>query len=187
MFQRLVFISSQVLSIYEELELLHQELQISCNGCRRCCETEAYNIEATVLEFIPLTLHLIETNQFDFWFEKLQHLTPADRCALLVDEPIKADGGCLFHNYRPLVCRLFSASYLKRKQIEILSCRFLKEKLSQKIDRLVDAQQFFDKLQDVDFYLATTRYDINTAFRKALEYVGMKMLPTGYPSIPIAS
>ncbi|KAF2958418.1 hypothetical protein AS159_01580 [Thermotoga sp. Ku-13t] len=187
MLQRLAFISSQVLSIYEELELLHEKLHIGCNGCRRCCETAAYNIEVTILEFVPLALHLIETNQFDFWFEKVQHLTPADRCALLVDESIKAEGGCLFHSYRPLMCRLFSASYLKRKNIEILSCSFLKESLSQKLDQLVDAQHYFDRLYDIDFYLATTKYDINTAFRKALEYVGMRALPTGYPSIPIAS
>ncbi|WP_448515983.1 YkgJ family cysteine cluster protein [Pseudothermotoga sp.] len=185
--QKLESLSRQVLNIYEELDSIHNALGVSCNGCRQCCDTTAHNIEATALEFIPLVLHLIETHQFDPWFEKAQKATSKDRCVLLVDESVKVEGGCSFHRYRPLLCRLFSASYVKRKDVEIFSCRFLKRELSLKRSLLVNAQTYFDRLYDIDPYLATQRRDINTAFREALEYVGMKLLLNTPPSLPFAS
>lgn len=186
--QQLKVISHEVLDLYEELKSIHDALGVRCYGCRLCCETAAYNIEATMLEFIPLALYLIENGDFDKWFEKAQRAVSTDRCVLLVDESIKVEGGCSFHQYRPLVCRLFSASYVKRKNnVEILSCRFLKGELSKRIDHLVDAQTYFDRLYDIDPYLAIQRRDINTAFREALEYVGMKLLLNTPPFLPFAS
>jgi len=186
--QKLEFLSRQVSNIYEELDSIHDALGVSCNGCRQCCNTAAYNIEATLLEFLPLALHLVESGQFDSWFAKAQMAMPNDNCVLLVDESIKIEGGCSFHRYRPLVCRLFSASYVRRKNnVETLSCRFLKAELSKRIDRLIDAQTFFERLHDIDPYLAVRRRDINTAFREALEYVGMKLLLNTPPSLPLAS
>ncbi|WP_448522495.1 YkgJ family cysteine cluster protein [Pseudothermotoga sp.] len=183
----LVVISHQVLGIYEELDSVHDAIGVSCKGCRECCKTAAYNIEATILEFVPLALHLIETGQFDVWLEKVHRVTPNDRCVLFVDESIKIEGGCSFHRYRPLLCRLFSASYVQRKDAEIFSCRFLKRELSLKKSLLVNAQTYFDRLYDIDPYLAVQRRDINTAFREALEYVGMKLLLNTPPSLPFAS
>ncbi|MBC7122466.1 MAG: YkgJ family cysteine cluster protein [Pseudothermotoga sp.] len=185
--QRLNQISSQIMSLYEELDLLHQRLAIGCNGCRHCCNTPAYNIEATMLEFVPLALHLIETGQFDAWFERARNTTQKDRCVLFADESVKREGGCQFHRFRPLVCRLFSASYIRRKNLEVLACRFLKDQLSRSFELLVDAQGYFDRLYDVDPYLATMKRDINSAFKEALEYVGMKLLLNLPPSYPIAS
>ncbi|AJC73485.1 hypothetical protein AJ81_03825 [Pseudothermotoga hypogea DSM 11164 = NBRC 106472] len=188
MWRQLESLSRQVSNIYEELDSLHDALDASCNGCRECCKTAARNIEATILEFVPLALHLVESEQFDFWFTKVQTATPNDRCVLFADESIKIEGGCSLHRYRPLVCRLFSASYVRRKNnVEILSCRFLKADLSKKIDRLVEAQAYFDRLYDIDPYLAVQRRDINTAFREALEYVGMKLLLNTPPFLPFAS
>lgn len=184
---RLIHISSQIMNLYEELESGQARLQISCKGCRQCCDTPARNIEATMLEFLPLALHLIETNQFDAWFEKARNSTPEDRCVLFADESTKLEGGCQFHHFRPLVCRLFSASYVKRKSVEVLACPFFKGELLRKFDRLVDAQSYFDRLYDIDPYLATMKKDINTAFREALEYVGMKLLLNVPPSYPLAS
>jgi hypothetical protein len=63
----------------------------------------------------------------------------------------------------------------------------LKAELSKRIDRLIDAQTFFERLYDIDPYLAVQRRDINTAFREALEYVGMKLLLNTPPSLPFAS
>ena len=188
MWRQLESLSRQVLNIYEELDSVHDAIGVSCNGCRECCKTAAYNIEVTVLELIPLTLHLVERGKFDLWLSKAQTATSNDRCVLFADESIKVEGGCSFHQYRPLVCRLFSASYVRRKNnVEILSCRFLKGELSKKIDHLVDAQTYFDRLYDIDPYLAIQRRDINTAFREALEYVGMKLLLNTPPLLPFAS
>ncbi|HCO97242.1 MAG TPA: zinc/iron-chelating domain-containing protein [Pseudothermotoga sp.] len=187
MLKQLRVISRKVLVLYEELKSIHDALGVRCNGCRLCCQTAAYNIEATMLEFIPLALHLIENGEFDKWFEKAQRAVPTDRCVLLVDESTKIEGGCSFYDYRPLVCRLFSASYVRRRNIEVLSCQFLKRELSKKMDRLVDAQKYFDCLYDIDPYLAVQKRDINTAFKQALEYVGMKFLLNTPPSLPFAS
>lgn len=187
MHQRLRAVSTQVMSLYEELDKIHRKLGLSCNGCRFCCDTPAYNIEVSVLEFLPLVWHLIESNQFEHWFKKVQQATPQDRCILLeTDIVLKPEGGCSFHHYRPLICRLFSASFVKRKTQQVLSCIFLKEELQKNLDRLADAQDYFDRLYDIDPAMAVDRFDVNTAFRKALEYVGLKLQFDSSSSFPLA-
>ena len=52
---------------------------------------------------------------------------------------------------------------------------------------MIDAQTFFERLYDIDPYLAVRRRDINTAFREALEYVGMRLSLNTPPSLPLAS
>lgn len=187
MLQRLRTISTQVMSLYEELDKVHRRLGLSCNGCRFCCNTHAYNIEVSVLEFLPLAWHLVESNQFEHWFGKAQRATPQDRCILLETDAVsKPEGGCSFHRYRPLICRLFSASFVKRKTLQVLSCILLKEELQKNLDQLADAQDYFDRLYDIDPTMAVDRFDVNTAFRKALEYVGLKLQFDSPPSFPLA-
>lgn len=186
MLQRLRAVSAQVMSLYEELDRLHQKLALSCNGCRFCCDIPAHNIEASMLEFFPLVWYLLESNQFEYWFEKTQHVTPHDRCILLeTDTLLKPEGGCSFHRYRPLICRLFSASFINRKTQQVLSCTFLKERLQKNFDQLIDAQSYFDKLYDINPVLAIDKFDVNTAFRKALEYIGLR-LQFNNSSFPLA-
>ncbi|MEN3008745.1 YkgJ family cysteine cluster protein [Pseudothermotoga sp.] len=174
--QKLRTISTQVVSLYEELDEVHNKLALSCDGCRLCCDTPAYNIEVSMMEFFPLAWYLLESGQFERWYEKSQRVTPQDRCLLLeTNSAFKPEGGCSFHRYRPLICRLFSASFVVRKTPQILSCVFLKEKLQNNFHQLVNAQVYFDRLYNIDPGLAINRYDINTAFRKALEYVGLRL------------
>ncbi len=168
---RIAILSDQVLKLYEELNQIQKSFP-SCDGCRECCNTPAYNIEATVLEFIPLAVHFSQVNLLDKWLDRVEQATEEDICVLF--DPDNSKGGCTYHAFRPLICRLFSASLVVRKNIiQPLSCRYLRNNLMSHIAELPNAQDYFSKLLSIDFFLASSRYPINTALKKALQYVGL--------------
>src|SRR5690606_28194775 len=74
-------------------------------GCGKCC-TKA-DIEATVLEFLPLAKYLYSTGEAETWLEKLSG-NSSEWCALL-DQAALA-GMCTNYKYRGLICRLFGYS-----------------------------------------------------------------------------
>ncbi|ABV33868.1 MULTISPECIES: YkgJ family cysteine cluster protein [Pseudothermotoga] len=171
MIDRITDLSNQILKLYEELNQIQKTFP-SCNGCKECCNTPSCNIEATILEFIPLAVHFSQMNLLDKWLDKLERTTEEDICVLF--DPANPKGGCTYHIFRPLICRLFSASLVIRKNIiQPLSCKYLRSSLINQITNLPNAQDYFSKLLSIDFFLASYRYPINTALKKALEYVGL--------------
>jgi len=179
--QRILSLAEQVVKLYNDLEKDQSALSLCPSGCRSCCNTPAKNIEATILEFLPLAVQIISSDQYKYLelLEKLEKVDDEDRCVLF--EPnvaIKPEGGCSIHSYRPLVCRLFGASCIVRKnQKQALACRVLHQSLSEQLHLLPDAQQYNTRLIATDFFLSQERYDINTALRKALQYVGLYLEP----------
>lgn len=179
--QRILSLAEQVTQLYSDLEREQSPFSLCPSGCRSCCNTPAKNIEATILEFLPLAVHIIGSEQYQ-WLELLEKVDDEDRCVLF--EPnaaIKPEGGCVFHEYRPLVCRLFGASCVERKnEKQLLACRTLREPLSKYLHLLPNAQYYHTRLIAIDFFLTQERYGINTALRKALQYVGLYLKPS-YP------
>lgn len=181
--QRILSLAEQVVKLYSDLEKDQSALSLCPSGCRNCCDTPAKNIEATILEFLPLAIQII-SYQYKYLelLEKLEKVDEEDRCVLF--EPnvaVKPEGGCSIHRYRPLVCRLFGASCVVRKnQRQPLACHVLHQSLGEQLHLLPDAQQYNTRLIAIDFFLSQERYDINTALRKALQYVGLYLEPS-YP------
>ncbi|WP_081952598.1 MULTISPECIES: YkgJ family cysteine cluster protein [unclassified Thermotoga] len=173
--ERLIELSSQVIKLYEELDGIQKDLP-TCGGCRECCNTPSVNIEATVLEFIPLAIHLLQNDSIEKWLEILENVDELDRCVLF--DPHSERGGCSYHSFRPLVCRLFSGSYVLRKEKpEVWGCKYLKPVLSSLIESLPNCSEVYSKLLAIDFFLAQERYPINIALKKALEYVYYRIFP----------
>ncbi|AIY86588.1 hypothetical protein Mc24_02668 [Thermotoga sp. Mc24] len=84
----------------------------------------------------------------------------------------------MYHSFRPMVCRLFSGSYVLRKEKpEVWGCKYLKPALSSFIETLPNCSEMYSKLLAIDFFLAQERYPINIALKKALEYVYYRIFP----------
>ena len=174
--RRLEELSAKVMELYRDLERIQRNLP-SCNGCRKCCDTPSVNIEATILEFLPLALHLLKNNSIERWMKILETTDELDRCVLF--NPHSEHGGCSYHSFRPLVCRLFSGSYILRKEKpKVWGCRHLKPQLYELLEGLPNCQEVYSKLLSIDFFLAQERYPINIALKKALEYVYVSLFPT---------
>lgn len=185
--ERIALLTQQVLELYTDLDKHQKNLVMCSTGCRICCNTPAVNIEATILEFLPLAVHLINTNEQN-WIDLAEKATDEDCCVLFQPNiELKPEGGCLFHEFRPLVCRLFGASFALRKdQRQILACHILHEKVQKFMDLLPNAQDYRTRLLSIDFFLSQDIYGINTALKKAIQYVGLYYTPK-YPSLQTKS
>jgi len=173
--KRLEELAIKVMELYQELENIQSSLP-SCNGCRKCCDTPSINIEATILEFLPLAIHLLKEGSIEKWLKILETTDESDRCVLF--DPYSELGGCSYHSFRPLVCRLFSGSFILRKgRPEVWACKYLKPQLTSLSGNLPECQEVHSKLLSIDFFLAQERYPINIAFKKALEYTCVSLFP----------
>ncbi|MBN1950997.1 MAG: YkgJ family cysteine cluster protein [Bacteroidales bacterium] len=167
-----------VQQVYRELERKINSFAkgsgIVCrSGCSACCLSK--NIEATVLEFLPLAYRLLKEGNYDSVLSKLEN--PEVGICLLY-QPLRSEGGCLMYEDRPLICRLFGFSVKLDKHGEraLVSCRIIKEELESShratsLSRAPVVSDYHMKLYSVDPWLAAVRYPVNIAMGKALEYV----------------
>jgi Fe-S-cluster containining protein len=183
-----------LLEIYRELdETIHAlkvETGLSCvEGCGKCCETPNRNIEASVLEVIPLALALWENGTGDFWLKRLEQYSDSDFCIFYHSEPLfPGTGKCSVYPLRPLLCRLFgfAAKTGKNGEIVFSLCRKvkevypgLKEAVQQKIlegTEVPVCSDFGRRVEALNPLLGNRKYPINTAIRMALEKIGYRML-----------
>lgn len=168
--------------IYSNLE---KEIRRAASGlgifcpetCGMCCEKK--DIEATPLEFLPLAMH---------WFEKG---IASDKLAELKE---RQDGVCICYKSfgdegfgrcgeyenRGLICRLFGYSVNPDRSgnMRLLSCRLIKDSLTQRNLTLISSSvsfpvmtDWYKKLIQIEFSLGNQYYPINTAIIKAIETV----------------
>ena len=155
--------------------------QLHCvAGCGFCCKKP--DVEATVLEFLPLAYHFFLNDQAE---EKLNILkeNPRSICHLFHEGSLPDSGFCKLYPYRGMICRLFGFSARKDKygEPEYSTCRKIKEAMP---ERYIDAylgvkgglkipvmRDYYQKLLMVDFELARNTYPVNVAIQKAIEVV----------------
>ena len=149
-------------------------------GCIHCCLKE--DIEATVLEFLPLSYELYRLKEGDRYLDLLESGVHKN-CILF--NPLSTDtfnGGCSLYDKRGLICRLFGFSSVtdKNGMPRLITCKTLKEKLpylnkdTAKLaseNRIPAISKYQSRLYSIDFVLAGKRYPVNTAIKKALEMV----------------
>jgi Fe-S-cluster containining protein len=146
-------------------------------GCGKCC-TKA-DIEATVLEFLPLAVYLHSVNQAEVWLEKLS-ANPSEWCALL--DPAATAGMCTNYKYRGLICRLFgySARLNKHSSKELVTCQTIKSEQSDKylvVNALLAdhpvpvTSQYYMQLHAIDFEMAREFFPVNEAIKRALQVI----------------
>ena len=185
MLQELEF---QILEVYKELDLavaaFASRTRLACpDGCGHCCSSE--NVEATVLECIPLAFELFRTFQAELILKRIEKNVDNKRCVLYRSDYTEAGlWGCSQYRHRTVVCRLFGfAGNRDRTGIPRLAmCRVMKERL--RPETVTEALKHDDpamplfseaglRITALHPGLGAARMPVNTALREALQKVGM--------------
>ncbi len=176
--------SENLQSIYDEMWKSFSEYQkasgLNClEGCGKCCNNP--EVEASVLEMLPLALRMYDSGELESWLEKLE-TTSQQHC--LMYRPHSADGSlgqCSAYKERPSLCRMFGVSgfYNKHREVTLSVCKLIREKypeLTKTREGEVSDQTpmlvtWSYQLANLDSALIQDRMPINKAFRLALEKV----------------
>ncbi|GAB6190432.1 hypothetical protein [Desulfocastanea catecholica] len=195
MLQELEF---QVLEVYRVLDTavagFAARTGLCCpEGCGHCCLSE--QVEATVLECIPLAFALFRSLQAELILKRIEKTGLERGCVLYRPDYTEAKlWGCTQYRCRPVVCRLFGfAGNPDRQGIPRLArCRVMKEQASGgpatvKIDATESPMPLFVdaglRITTLHPALGTVRLPINMALRQALLKVGI-ILALTTPQIP---
>ncbi|SDJ82541.1 Fe-S-cluster containining protein [Catalinimonas alkaloidigena] len=166
-----------------ELRQFQNQTPLRClTGCGECCKKP--DIEATVLEMIPLAYHWYQTGTAEAWLDRLETSDADPLCKLFNPfGTLQGKGNCEHYAYRGLVCRLFgfAANLNKYGKPLLATCKLLKEEKAeayQQTQAWIDAggrvpmiRDYYMKLYAIDPTLSEQRHPINTAIRLALEKV----------------
>jgi uncharacterized protein len=168
-----------------EITAFRKETGISCiSGCGKCCLKP--DIEATILEFIPLAYHLFKDGKAEEILEKLRTDTQNNICINFTLFVVGSGSGmCSSYVHRGLICRLFgySARIDKNGNKQFITCKPIKETQAESynnaVKRVADnmyipvMSNYYYKLKSIDHRLAEKFYPINTAIKLAIEHVIM--------------
>lgn len=149
-------------------------------NCGECCRSK--NIHVTILECIPVSLHLWKEGKGDQIYDLFENNVHQKECFFFqenLDENLK--GHCSIYPYRFLVCRLFSNSVRRDAdgKFQLQTCKLIKQqraaefqqaklRFEQKTKAPV-ASDFGFRLFAIDPYLGKELLPLNLALKKALE------------------
>lgn len=149
------------------------------DGCGKCCFKP--DINATILEFLPLAYHAYKGNLADELYEKVKGKED-DLCVIL--DPNRINGMCSDYHHRGMICRIFgySARMNKYGTPEMITCKIIKTEQEANYSKAVEeitkgsksipiAENYYRQLMMIDNDLGRTLYPINVAIKKALEEV----------------
>tara|TARA_Y100001937_G_scaffold61180_1_gene83633 strand:+ start:8873 stop:9457 length:585 start_codon:yes stop_codon:yes gene_type:complete len=180
----------QVLEVYARIDSQIDEFNRSESfrcppGCGRCCENP--DVEATVLEILPLAWHLYESNRAEEIYDRIETENPGSHRACIhyaADPAIGGNGRCTVYEQRPYLCRMFgfSARYDKHGKTMPVFCKQHKsiwpeeiERISQRVQdgvsSLPNYQNLHYELYGIHPDLQSQRFPINIALKKAIEYL----------------
>jgi len=155
-------------------------------GCARCCES--LEVEASVLELLPLAVELWRTGEADRWLERAVGVADSGPCVF--HDPARlwyGQGRCRIYPLRPLVCRLFgyAASRDKHGRPRLGTCRFVNQLVPEAaaaarlaVEAGVEVACFADagtELAGLDPGLGRPLLPINLAVAVAIERVGFAL------------
>lgn len=179
----------QVEKVFEELDedisRFQNETGLGCiKGCGLCCKKP--DIEATVLEFLPLAYHLFKAKRDIEVLEKLENTNNEPPCTFFSTVlPGQQTGLCTIYLHRGLICRLFGFSATKDKEGKpvLATCKIIKTELSAHYHAAVESidqggfvpvmNQYYMKLLAIDHELGNRFYPINEAIKIAVEKVSL--------------
>jgi len=187
--QRLRELSRRVEAVYGEIaenfSNYQQRQGLQCrSGCGECCL--APTIEATVLEMLPLALHLFDHGKAEQTLDQLGQLTEPQGCFFY--QKLSFDGKqgqCGVYQQRPSICRMFGAGGYRDKagQTSLSVCKVIKSdntaKYQQSLIMLESSPPPLmmlskEQVNELDYQLGNTHYPINVALKLALEQVLFK-------------
>lgn len=163
-----------------DIRKFQEQSGLQCaSNCGECCKKP--DIEATVLEFLPLAYHLHKSGRTDAILDKLES-NPDDAICVLFN-PFGLGGNCSEYAYRGLVCRGFgySAGVDKYGQKVLYTCKIIKlldhELYEQAVADIREGQfipvlrDYYYRLYAIDFQLTQKHYPINQCIRLAIETI----------------
>ncbi|MBF0569569.1 MAG: YkgJ family cysteine cluster protein [Candidatus Omnitrophica bacterium] len=172
--------------ISRETGSFQKKAGLSCPGrCGHCCANS--NVEATILEMLPLADALLHRGEVDRWWHKAEAQSFSGRCIFYApDQGNENDGRCEVYALRPLICRLFGYSGNRDKygKLRLVACGVMKkgapiatEKALQEVfsGRLapVAMADAVMRVAALDPELARESLPINLAFKKSIERMGL--------------
>jgi uncharacterized protein len=157
--------------------------------CNKCCRKT--NIEASLIEFIPLATSLYESGKVDEFLMRLNKSDETGYCVLFSPDAGKnGNWACQQYEKRGLVCRLFGFGYRPNREgvPELVTCKILKEDCSGAVAKArllgIEApdivplfQNYSMQLYGIDPDLATNQFPINQAIRLAIEKLYFNYAP----------
>lgn len=193
--QRLRELSRRVEAVYGEMADTFSGYQqasgLSCrSGCGECCTQPT--IEATVLEMLPLALHLFDQGKAEQTLTQLEELPEVSSCFFY--QRLSFDGKqgqCSVYQQRPSICRVFGVAGYRDKQgkTALSVCKTIKadkaEKYQQHLIMLGEQpppmmMNAKEQVNELDYSLGAKHYPINEALRLALEKVLFKAFYSDY-------
>ena len=178
----------RIIEVYREMDERTEEFRkasgFKCpEGCGKCCMTD--NIEASVIEFLPLAAHLWGINEAEKWMEIIRLLPDKRPCVLFeYDDENPGRGRCVFYDKRGLICRAFgyTASKDKYSVTKLIGCRVMREAFPEMFDRTRKAVSeglyiplmtvFAYRLMSLDQAMGRKFMPINKAIMAAIESIG---------------
>lgn len=193
--QRLRELSRRVEAVYGEMAETFSSYQqnsgLSCrSGCGECCTQPT--IEATVLEMLPLALHLFDQGKAEQTLTQLEELLEVSSCFFY--QRLSFDGKqgqCSVYQQRPSICRVFGVAGYRDKlgKASLSVCKIIKsdktEKYQQHLIMLGEQpppmmMSAKEQVNELDYSLGSKHYPINEAMRLALEKVLFKAYYGGF-------
>jgi uncharacterized protein len=183
------YLPEEVLNTYQEVDrtiLRFQEATgLKCPpGCGSCCVSQ--EVEATVLEVLPLAVESFSAQQEDLLYAKIeeQERTGDRVCILYQPDPrTPGNGRCTYYKVRPLLCRLFGFAARKSKEgnLELCTCKLLRsafpEALQKEGDKVLSkfslpvSQEISMRIAVLNPDIGFRRLPLNLAIKSAIEAV----------------
>lgn len=178
-------INQNLQKLYQEMEETFSGFQsstgLSClTGCGRCCLNP--DIEATVLEMIPVALKIYDEGKILEWLERVQ--TDEQKiCLFYIPRDQVGLGLCGSYGERPSVCRMFgvAGTFDKHRNKTLSICKYIREdKPSQTLEVIKNVPsetpmipEWTQKLTAIAPDLTRERFPLNLALKKALEKIAL--------------
>lgn len=149
-------------------------------GCGKCCTNP--DIEASVLEMLPLAVRLFDEKKLDEWLTKLENPTQ-EHCLLFESHSEdNSKGMCGAYKERPSVCRMFGVAgyYNKHHKVTLSVCKLIRDKYPElTVTRTQEATaentpvlvNWSYRMSEIDPALIQDRMPLNQALKLAMEKV----------------
>jgi len=178
--------SQNLLILYEEMGTTFSSYQKSTelhclSGCGFCCTNP--EVEASVLEMLPMALKIWDENTWESWLRKLEHSNT--HCLIYeAHSPDLKKGRCGSYKERPSICRIFGVAGRldKNQNLQLSVCKYIKEanpelvqekKEQAKKEETPIMADWMHKLSQLDPQLTAQKMPINQALKIAIEKVAL--------------
>ncbi len=167
----------------QDIRRFVKKTNLTCaEGCGHCCEYT--DLEATLLEFLPLAAWAWDHGQAESLLQSLEQDPERRHCMLYQSGKEQGQGQCGLYAKRGMICRLFGFSARRDKdgRPRFVACSVMKKSIPH---QLSDIQSRIDtglpvplygiyqqKLVNIHPEWGQRMYPVNQAIRAALETVG---------------